>query len=516
MIRRLAPPWPLAAGAGALLLSFTLGAACVLAFAPFEFYIVPFIGLTLLAALIERADGARRAAVLGFAFGLGYFVAGVSWIYVSLHDFGGMSLPLAAFATLFFCAYLSLYPAAAAAVTRAVPVNAGLRMTVVFPAAWALAEWTRGWVFTGFPWLAIGYSQVPASPLAGYAPIVGAYGLSLVTAAGAGLLAWWAPWATLRTEGWRLLRHPAPGLLALIVAAGLGLKQIGWTAPVGDPLTVTLAQGNIKQDIKWRPEFVRESLDAYLKLTLASRSRLIVLPETAMPMFQVDIPTGYLQLLSEHARRNGGDILLGVPELVPGEPPRFYNAVMSHGASPTQTYRKGHLVPFGDYFPRWGFITWIMNALDIPMSDFSHGEPGQRPLAVAGQRVAVNICYEDVFGEEIIRQLPEATLLANFTNDAWWGESIASEQHTQMSQMRALETGRYMLRATNTGLTAIIDQRGKVRASVPEFVETALHGTAQGFGGSTPYVRWGNLPFLLLAALGLLGPGLWSRFGRAR
>jgi apolipoprotein N-acyltransferase len=488
----------------------------VLAFAPFEFYLVPFIGLTVLASLIERAPGTRRAAVLGFAFGLGYFIAGVSWIYVSLHDFGGMSMPLAAFATLFFCTYLSLYPAGAAAITKSIPVPTGLRLGVVFPAAWMLGEWTRGWVFTGFPWIAIGYSQAPASPMAGYAPIAGAYGLSFLTAAGAGLIAWWAPWARLRPERSRVLLHPAPALLALLVGAGFGLKQVSWTAPVGEPITVTLAQGNIEQSIKWRPEFVRESLDTYAKLTLASRSRLIVLPETAMPMFQVDIPEGYLQLLARHAQSNGGDILLGVPEVVQGAPARYYNAVTSHGTSPTQTYRKVHLVPFGDYFPRWGFISWIMTALEIPMSDFSRGEPDQQPLSVAGQFVAVNICYEDVFGEEIIRQLPKATLLANFTNDAWWGDSIASEQHTQMSQMRALETGRYMLRATNTGLTAIIDERGYIRAAVPEFVATSLHGTAQGFGGSTPYVRWGNLPALLLAAAGLLVPLLWSRIARAR
>jgi apolipoprotein N-acyltransferase len=152
-----------------------------------------------------------------------------------------------------------------------------------------------------------------------------------------------------------------------------------------------------------------------------------------------------------------------------------------------------------------------MNALDIPMSDFSHGEPVQEPMAAAGQQVAVNICYEDVFGEEIIRQLPRATLLANFTNDAWWGDSIASRQHLQMSQMRSLETGRYMLRATNTGVTAIIDERGRVKASAPEFVTMSLHGTAQGFSGSTPYVRWGNWPFLALAAFGLLGPAVRAR-----
>jgi apolipoprotein N-acyltransferase len=348
--------------------------------------------------------------------------------------------------------------------------------------------------------------------LAGYAAVVGAYGISLLTATSAGLLAWWAPWARLRTQGMGTLKHPAPALLLLLWAAGFGLSQVAWTTRSGEAVTVTLAQGNIKQDIKWRPESVRESLDTYLKLTLASHSRLIVLPETAVPLFNVDVPPEYLELLTNHAKANGGDILLGIPELAEGQPPRYFNSVMSFGANPTRAYRKVHLVPFGDYFPRWGFISWIMNALDIPMSDFSRGETYQQPMSVAGQHVAVNICYEDVFGEEIIRQLPKATLLANFTNDAWWGDSIASLQHTQMSQMRSLETGRYMLRATNTGVTAIIDQRGRIHASAPQFVVTALHGVAQGFTGATPYVRWGNWPFLSLAIAGLLGPLLWARY----
>jgi apolipoprotein N-acyltransferase len=239
-------------------------------------------------------------------------------------------------------------------------------------------------------------------------------------------------------------------------------------------------------------------------LTLESGARLIVLPETALPIYNVEVPPDYLELLASHARGNGGDLLLGVPEYAPGPPPRYYNSVMSYGSNPTQTYRKHHLVPFGDYFPQWFFITWVMNAMQIPMSSFSHGDPVQVPLAVAGQHVAVNICYEDVFGEEIIRQLPRATLLANFTNDAWWGESFASQQHLQISQMRAQETGRYMLRATNTGVTAIIDQRGRVQVAAPQFVTTTVQGTAQGFAGRTPYGLWGNWPFLALAAFMLL------------
>jgi apolipoprotein N-acyltransferase len=226
---------------------------------------------------------------------------------------------------------------------------------------------------------------------------------------------------------------------------------------------------------------------------------LILLPETALPLFNTEVPPEYLEVLAQHARANGGDLLLGVPEYIEGTPPRYYNSVMSLGTAPVQTYRKFHLVPFGDYFPRWFFITWVMNALDIPMSDFSRGAKIQKPIEAAGQRIAANVCYEDAFGEELIRQLPEATLLANFTNDAWWGNSVAAEQHLQKAQMRALEAGRYMLRATNTGVTAIIDERGQVRARLPGFVTDSLTGAAQGFAGATPYVRWGNWPALIAA-----------------
>ncbi|HEY7760504.1 MAG TPA: apolipoprotein N-acyltransferase [Burkholderiales bacterium] len=506
----------LSARAGALLLSLLLGAASVLGFAPFYYWPVPIAALAGLAWLIQHAATPRRAALLGLAFGLGYFVTGVSWVFVSMHRYGGMSVPLASFATLFFCTYLALFPAAAAWIARRARSDGG-RLALVFPAAWALAEWVRGWMFTGFPWLAVGYAQSPAGPLSGFAPIVGAYGVSLLSALSAGLLVWWSPWRPLRRPGagiWVAFLHPAAAILAGVWLTALALKPVAWTAPEGAPVSVSLVQGNIEQEMKWRPERAQASLDTYLQLTLSSDSRLILLPETALPLLSVDVPVAYLDMLKTHAQRQGGDILLGVPEYVPagaeresggapGAPDgeaRYYNSVMSYGASPTQVYRKHHLVPFGDYFPRWFFVTWVMSALDIPMSSFSRGDARQQPLAVAGQRVAANICYEDVFGEEIIGQLPAATVLANFTNDAWWGDSAASEQHLQMSQMRAQEAGRYMLRATNTGVTAIIDQRGRVLESAPEFAVAVVRGSVQGFSGSTPYVWWGNWPFLAIAA----------------
>jgi apolipoprotein N-acyltransferase len=501
-------------GAGRLALGAALGAASVLGFAPFYLFPVPIATLAGLAWLWQRASSAGQALALGFAFGLGYFLAGTSWVYVSMHDFGGMPWPVAAFATAFFCTYLALFPALAGWVVRRTPASAWMTLGLVLPAAWSLAEWVRGWMFTGFPWLAVGYSQAPASPLSGFAAVLGVYGVSFLTAMSAGLLVLLVGSiaATRAAPLSSRVRQPALLVLLALWVAGWGLQRIDWTAPAGEPVTVSLVQGNIEQDMKWRPEWVQRTLETYLMLTLGTRGRLILLPETALPIFNIDVPPAYLEALARHARRNGGDLLLGVPEYVPGAPPRYYNSVMSLGTQPSQSYRKVHLVPFGDYVPHWGFLTWIMHTLDIPMSDFSRGDRYQPPLRVAGQRVAVNICYEDVFGEEVVRQLPEATLLANFTNDAWWGDSVASVQHLQMAQMRSQETGRMMLRATNTGVSAVIDHRGRIVDSLPQFVAGVLEGQAQGRSGRTLFIILANWPFLGLSAAALLVP--W--FGRRR
>jgi len=235
------------------------------------------------------------------------------------------------------------------------------------------------------------------------------------------------------------------------------------------------------------------------------------LPETALPLFYDNVPPEYLEDLAQHARRNGGDIILGLPERDFVQQ-AYYNSVLSLGTAPTQFYRKQHLVPFGEFVPLKPVFGPIVEAMQIPLTDFARGLPTQQPLAVAGQQVAMNICYEDVFGEEIIRQLPQATLLVNVSNDAWFGDSIAPRQHLQISQMRALESGRYMLRATNTGVTAIVNEKGRVMDQAPVFHAAALHGKAQGMSGATPYVRWGNAPFLvLMGGLLLLAVALRQR-----
>jgi apolipoprotein N-acyltransferase len=479
-----------------LALSAALGAVSVFGFAPFYLYPLPLFALAAQAWLWQRARTATHATALGFAFGLAFFLTGTSWIYVSMHDFGGMAMPVAALATMIFCSVFALLPAAAAWLFKIAPVAAWMRFSLILPAAWALSEWTRGWIFTGFPWLAFGYSQSPHGPLSGFAPVFGVYGVSVAIAFTAGLMCYLL--LELRSRG-RFTRASMLRVVALVIfwGAGAGLQHIAWTTPLGEPVAVSLIQGNIKQDMKWRPEWVRASLERYLDLTLSAHGRLILLPETAIPLFKDETPPEYLAALASRARENGGDVLLGIPEMIEERGQRrYYNAVISLGTHPSQTYRKYHLVPFGDYFPHWGVLTWIMSALDIPMSDFGRGDAVQQPMAANGQRVAVNICYEDVFGEEIIRQLPQATMLANFTNDAWWGESWASDQHVQIAQMRAQETGRYMLRATNTGVTAIIDERGHITTAAPQHVTTTLEGVAQGFSGSTPYVIWANWPVL--------------------
>jgi apolipoprotein N-acyltransferase len=286
-------------------------------------------------------------------------------------------------------------------------------------------------------------------------------------------------------------------VLAALWIGGYALQQVEWTAPSGPPIKVSLLQGNVAQDLKWREDRVRPTLERYLELARASDGRLIVLPETALPLFLGDVPPDYLAALAAVGRERNGDVLVGVPE----RPARreYYNSVVSLGAAPAQAYRKVHLVPFGEFIPLRPALEWIVNVLAIPLMDFTRGSAEAQPLAVAGERVAVNICYEDAFGEEIIRQLPQATLLVNVSNVAWFGRSLAPRQHLQISQARALETGRYMLRSTNTGVTAIIDHRGEVVKAAPEFETAIVSGEVRGRSGATPYVRWGNLPVVLLA-----------------
>ncbi len=474
-----------------------LGALTVFGFAPFHLFPLPLLTLALLFLLWRNAASPRRAIWLGWLWGMGCFLGGVSWVYVSLHDIGGMPAPIAGIATLLFCGTLALFPALAGGLFARFKSGSAWRDALLAAALWMLGEWLRGWVLTGFPWLSIGYAQTPPSPLAGYAAVIGVYGISLVSAALAAVTAFALRRRTLQS-----------GLLFIVIVVSFGflLRHMDWTQPSGAPLTVSLLQGNISQETKWDHDRVPYSLSTYAQLAKAYPAQLVVMPETALPMFLNDVPNDYLRLLTAN-----GPVLTGVAVFTrqADHSDGYANAAVA--ISPelaTQGYAKSHLVPFGEYVPA-GF-SWFLALMHMPMSDFSPGAPYQLPLAIAGQKIAPNICYEDLFGEEIIRALPQATLLVNLSNTAWFGDSLAQPQHLQIAQIRALETGRTMLRATNTGMTAAIRPDGVVMAVLPAFTTAGLTVEVQGYSGMTPYARWGNRLALLLAAAALL-PALLRR-----
>ncbi|MFZ4537787.1 apolipoprotein N-acyltransferase [Propionivibrio sp.] len=492
-----------------LLAALLLGATSVLAFAPLGWFPLVWITLGGLFGLLAIAANENKGtfkdsldgALIGAAFGFGLFIAGVSWVYVSLSTFGGMPVPVAALATFLFCCLLSLFPALAGALFVRFSPDGWWQRCLYFAALWTLTEWLRGWVLTGFPWLAIGYSQAPPSPLAGFAPVLGVYGVSLTTALVAALICEvfrrWMSVEPCPASRWIRWCPLLPMLLAgFLLAGGDLLREVHWTEAQGAPLSVALLQGNVAQDMKWRPEKFNESLRTYYRLADENPARLTVLPETALPAFLEQVPAEYLDELKKLAERQQGDMLLGIAT---GDRTQYANAAISLGQSPEQRYSKSHLVPFGEFVPP-GF-SWFLAMANIPMSDFTPGANKQMPMSITGQKVAVNICYEDAFGEEIIRALPEATLLVNLSNVAWFGDSLAPAQHLQIAQMRALESGRMMLRATNTGMTAIVGADGQVQGVLPPFTRAALIGEVLGYSGTTPYVRGGNWPVIVISLL---------------
>ncbi|MGV3580785.1 MAG: apolipoprotein N-acyltransferase [Methylophilus sp.] len=475
---------------------FLAGVLMVLGFAPFYLFPAPIISLIILFNLWHQSKSAKRSFKLGLSFGLGLYGAGIYWIYICLHTFGGMPWWFAGFSTLCLCAFMALFPAIVGYFSH----RLGFLLWSA-PVLWGLSDWVRGWIFTGFPWLTLGYSQVPHSPLVGYMPIVGVYGVSVIVALVASIVAhWWFK----KKKAIIWTRNALAGIVIILVT-GLALKAFEWTNPVGQSFNVALLQGNVNQLIKWSPDMAQKTIDLYLNMVKKSQAKLVVLPETALPVLASQLAPEVKTEIIKYMRAQLADAIVGMVEFneVTNE---YFNSALSYGMSPTQAYSKRHLVPFGEFIPFKQVFGWVYRDwLNMPLSDLSRGV-NNAPMEIAGQRVAVNICYEDVFGEEIIRMLPSATILVNISNDAWYGQSFAADQHMQFSQARAIETGRMVLRSTNTGATAIIDNHGVINAHAPHDEIAILTGHAQGFEGITPYVRWGNWPFVLMsfAIIGLL------------
>lgn len=492
-----------------------LGAICVLGFSPFYVYPASLISIGGLSYLLQQSKSVSHAAWIGFLYGLGLFCVGIYWIYISLHDFGGMPSWLAGFATFllaaFMASFIALTTAAACWITKKTDksnyaTQYSLLPVITLAVLWGLSDWVRSWIFTGFPWLTIGYTQVPDGPLAGYMPVIGVYGVSTLVVLLAGLITLFIQHTLFKTRQNKSLANKMVGIISILLVAGILLKQFEWSKPAGKPIETALLQGNIAQDLKWAPEVTAQTIELYLNMVKQSKAALIILPETALPILSNQITPALEQAFTTHAQKNNGNILFGIVEYDKLSQ-SYFNGALSFGTEPTQHYEKSHLVPFGEFIPFKQLFGWVYrDLLNMPMSDMSRGATNQTPMTLSNQKIAVNVCYEDVFGEEIIRQLPEATLLVNLTNDAWYGDSFAADQHMQFSQARALETGRTLLRATNTGATAMIDPKGQVLAHAPHFAQTTLNVSAQPYSGITPYVRFGNWLFILLsfASIGLL------------
>jgi len=488
-----------------MLFAALAGGASLFTFAPFGWWWLQFPLLAFLFYQVGIDANTKRAAWIGWAFGFGWSVAGMHWLYIAMNRFGGLPAPLAALAIVLLGAYMGIYAALATGFASWLRKRWSLKvkafLLVVLPVAWGISEWMRGWVFTGFPWAASGYAH-NAAPLGGYAPIVGVYGVGML--------------AALCAAGCAMLTQKSRWLGAAIVAAalttGAGLRFIEWTAPAGKPLTVRLLQGDIPQDQKFDQAYIASTLNLYRDMIVAAPADLIATPETAIVQFPQELPPGYLASLTQFAQRSGSTLMYGIPFM--DGPNTYSNSV--GGVTPDgkgYRYDKHHLVPFGEFIPR-GF-RWFTDLMRIPLGDFTRGGALQPPLQVKDQYVLPNVCYEDAFGEEIADQLRHAahpaTILLNVSNLAWYGDSAAIPQHLQISQMRAMETGRPMLRSTNNGATAIVDGRGQVVQKIPFYQRGVLTGTVQGMQGTTPYVRFGNYLFLALSAIALIAVRLARR-----
>ncbi len=492
-----------------VLIALLAGASTVFAFAPYGWWWLQIVALAALFMLALRSDNPKASFLLGWVFGTTSIAAGTHWLYVSLHQYGGMPSIMAALAILLLAAGLGLLYGSALGLAKriAVTLRAPITLILLMPACWMLADWTRNWIFTGFPWIATGYAHT-ASPLAGYAPLTGVFGVGFLASVIAGSI------ATML----QLKRLHRVALLVLIVipVGGVLLHQLQWTSPRGQPITVRLLQGNVPQEMKFDAARLDASLQLYRAMITEKRADLIATPETALPLLASQLPHGYLDQLTSFAHGQQSKLLVGIPWTT--APGIYLNSVIGIGGDDEYRYDKHHLVPFGEFIPM-GF-RWFVDMMKMPLGDFGRGDLQQPAFQVKDQWVLPNICYEDIFGEEIAAQLsaasdrnaPVPSVLLNISNIAWFGDTIALPQHLQVSQMRALELGRPMLRATNTGATAVVDERGRVVAQLPPFTRDTLEASVQGMQGLTPYTRIGNgLPIGLAVAVVAM---LWLRSRR--
>lgn len=494
-------PWPVE-----VLAALLLGALQTLAFVHTGAW---WLQMACTGLLAWRASRVRPgvAAWLGAAYGTAWVAAGTWWLFISMHRYGGLPAWMAVAAVVALAAFLSLYLAAALAAFARWRCGRPLADAMLFAAVWLLAELARGVLFTGFPWVAAGYAHVDG-PLAAWAPWVGVYGIGAVAAFTAALAALQPD----RSPA-SLLRGIALPVLLLATPALIGTPD--FTRATGT-LSVTLLQGNIPQDEKFEITHQAAALEWHVGALNEARGDLVVAPETAIPFLPQQMPEGLWEGLQQRFGQGDTAALVGVP--LGDERSGYTNSAAGFApGQPVYRYDKQHLVPFGEFIP--AMFRWFTDLMHIPLGDFNRGPLVAPSFLVKGERIGPNICYEDLFGEELAARFAGAgdspTILANLSNIGWFGQTIAVDQHLHISRLRSLELQRPMIRATNTGATVVIDHRGEVTHALPPHTRGVLEGRVQGREGRTPFVRWAGAfglwpPFLL--ALAVLG---WAARRRA-
>lgn len=476
------------------IISFFSGASLTLAFAPFYIYSAAFIlPAILLFVWLRSTPGA--AFWLGWLFGIGFFGTGASWIYISIHQFGNATGFLAGLVTALFVVWMGSYFAFFGYCFRRFfsRFSASKQCLLVFPALWVIVEYLRSVLFTGFPWILLGYSQ-STTPLQGLAPIVGVYGLSLITAAIAGAL------VVLSTQKIRSAKIIALVIIFGSIGCGGLLENHAWTKPIGKPIQASLIQGNIPQAVKWDANYALQHVRLYQQLTMKHfSSQLIVWPEGAFPVF-AQAAKIFIQQLGLLAKKHHSNIIFGVPISAGAN---YYNGLLLIGDHQGQ-YLKRHLVPFGEYIPLQSVFAKAMHYFKIPMSGFSAGPAHQPDLTIGSIRIAPFICYEIAFPNAVLNTAEHSELLITLSDDSWFGRSIALPQHFQMAEMRSLETGREQLLSTNTGITAFISPFGKVIQSAPIDQRVVITSLVQPMTGKTPLMIWHYYPVMALVILMLL------------
>lgn len=486
-------------------LFFGLGCLLTAAFEPAGLWpLAPALLLPFFYVCLTKSGAS--AAQHAFCFGFGLFVCGTYWIYLSVTGPGQGPWWIGALLVILLTLIMATYLAATAWLIQRFCREHHWRLLLIAPAAWTFLEWLRGWLFSGFPWMSLGYAEID-TVLAGWAPVLGVYGVSLllVFSSAAALLA-------ILARGRQ--RGVAIGLLLLPWMGGAALTQVAWTAADGAPIRTTILQAGVGQERKWLPE-EREPTKAFYSTSTraAIDSQLVVWPEVAIPSV-TDREEAYIASLHSIAIRNEQAIIFGILErefLAQGGV-NIYNSVLLVQDDTRQVYRKRHLVPFGEYFPVPATVREWLRMMNLPFSDITPGADTQELLTLAdGTKLAVAICYEDSYGAELLQAFPDASILINVSNDGWFGDSIAPHQHLQIARMRSLETGRFTVRATNTGVSAFIDASGRLLQAGAQFEALQMSADIEPRRGLTPYARFGNWPVISLCALLLAGFWLRSR-----